>query len=665
MSNKIKCPLCGKDVVPESFSGKDFCPECGNEIVVQAPVEAAAPESTPAPAAEGGAAVIRDGMDIIENSRNKVGAVESFSDNSVTNNTTNNTTNITNISDDTKKSVVCEISGKKVLVTSSVQCPLCGKTVSTQYYDEDKLRCVECEKRAVAQYEKHYLEFAKDARVIDKDIREVLDGKAKALKLTQLQVKEIELRLRKVHSGKEAHLSEIKQKDFDRSIAQMYDEKVTPDVIFEKIAAYAKVTDDDAVQCWYHVIWAAYKEKQYISELENATVDNYWQQYWAFVAYAGAGNIAAAVDAVDTLRNKYPEKINDVILAQTYLGVFQYMDSEDDSYLFDSDHYFESISGPDSECLKFHYDRYDELYNLFAPSDYDDFKIWQVVLTRKLTYDRHKVAATGSVLASNRPAEAKPAPAAAKPTPAPAKPAPAPAKPAPTPVKPAPAKPAAPAAPAAAAQKGVVINNTAGGPRNPQVSFENAEQPKKKKGSFFPIIIVLAIIGFGGYFLLGGSAESEDEAAPASVQTTVTTQSVSPAPAPTVTTTTTTTTTVTPAPAAVPASVPAQEVVPVSKPATMAEKAAAAASEATPAATVGTDDYSKGMAAYESGDFKTAHDLFKKAGNAGNADACYQLGMMLSTGKGSIAKNTLQAKVWLKKAAGLGHADAQTALSTM
>ena len=656
MSNKIKCPLCGKDVVPESFSGKDFCPECGNEIVVSAPVEAVAPESTPSPAAEGSAAVIRDGMGIIENSRNKVGAVESFSDNSVTNHTTNNTTNITNISDDTKKSVVCEISGKKVLVTSSVQCPVCGKTVSTQYYDEEKLRCVECEKRAVAQYEKHYLEFAKDARVIDKDIREVLDGKAKALKLTQLQVKEIELRLRKVHSGKEAHLSEIKQKDFDRSIAQMYDEKVTPDVIFEKIAAYAKVTDDDAVQCWYHVIWAAYKEKQYISELENATVDNYWQQYWAFVAYAGAGNIAAAVDAVDTLRNKYPEKINDVILAQTYLGVFQYMDSEDDSYLFDSDHYFESISGPDSECLKVHYDRYDELYNLFAPSDYDDFKIWQVVLTRKLTYDRHKVAATGSVLASNRPAAAKPAPAAAKPTSAPAKPAP-------TPVKPAPAKPAAPAAPEAAAQKGVVINNTAGGPRNPQVSFENAEQPKKKKGSFFPIIIVLAIIGFGGYFLLGGSAESEDEAAPASVQTTVTTQSVSSAP--TVTTTTTTTTTVTPAPAAAPASVPAQEVVPVSKPATMAEKAAAAASEAKPAATVGTDDYSKGMAAYESGDYKTAHDLFKKAGNAGNADACYQLGMMLSTGKGSIAKNTLQAKVWLKKAAGLGHADAQTALSTM
>ncbi|MBR2162297.1 MAG: hypothetical protein IJ954_00290, partial [Bacteroidales bacterium] len=235
MSNMVKCPHCGKNVTPESFSGKDFCPECGNEIVNAAPVQpAGAPESS-APS-DNGTAVIRDGMGIIENARNKVGAVESFSDNSVTNNTTNNTTNITNISDDTKKSVVCEISGKKILVTSSVQCPVCGKTVSNQYYDEETLRCVECEKRAVSEYEKYYTDFTRGVRVIDRELREVLDGKAKSLKLTALQVKEIELKLRKANSGKEAHLSDIKQKDFERTIAQMVEEKVTPDVVFDKIA---------------------------------------------------------------------------------------------------------------------------------------------------------------------------------------------------------------------------------------------------------------------------------------------------------------------------------------------------------------------------------------------------------------------------------------------
>ncbi|MGN1211419.1 MAG: hypothetical protein ACI4TM_07015, partial [Candidatus Cryptobacteroides sp.] len=69
--------------------------------------------------------------------------------------------------------------------------------------------------------------------------------------------------------------------------------------------------------------------------------------------------------------------------------------------------------------------------------------------------------------------------------------------------------------------------------------------------------------------------------------------------------------------------------------------------------------------AYESGDYRTAHDLLKQAGNAGNADACYKLGLMLSTGQGSIAKNTLQAKVWLKKAVSLGNTEAQSALDKL
>ena len=73
----------------------------------------------------------------------------------------------------------------------------------------------------------------------------------------------------------------------------------------------------------------------------------------------------------------------------------------------------------------------------------------------------------------------------------------------------------------------------------------------------------------------------------------------------------------------------------------------------------------KAMQAYSAGDYKTAHDLFKQEGNADNAEACYQLGLMLSTGKGPVAKNTLQAKVWLKKAISLGHPEAQKALNNI
>lgn len=664
MSGNVKCLNCGKEVTPEAFGGKNFCPECGNEIMETAPVaqtHADEPASTATPAE--GAAVIKDGMGIIENTRTKVGAVDTFSDNSVTNNTTNNTTNITQITDDTKKSVICEISGKKVLVTSSVQCPVCGKTVSNQYYDEDKLRCTECEKRAVKEYEKYYAEFTKDVRVIDKDLREVLDGKAKALKLTALQVKEMELKLRKANAGKDAHLSDIKKKDFERTIVQMYQEKITPEMAFTKVSAYAKITEDAAVQCWYHAIWAICNPKEYVDALKNATVDEYWQNYWAFAAYAKLDDIAGAVDAVDVAKEKFPENVNDIILAQAYLGACQYFSSEDEAYVSDAYSYFESIQGTDSECLKFHYERFEELDNVFAPDDFGCLNVASLILTRRMMKgypetgserpalseehrDPPRQQSTLAAAREARQAQAQtpaPAPAPVKPaqTPQPAKPAPA--RPAPAP-QPAPVKPTG--------QKGVVLNNTAGGPANPQVSFSDATPVKPKKkggGTVIVIILILVALAAGAYFFLN-KPKTPDTAVEQTVK--------SPE--------------VTSAPVAAPVDTPAPKEAPVAKPKTMAEKALQetknaaeeAARTAAPAVSdaPGAADLAKGMEAYKAGDFKAAHDFFKSAGNAGNAEACYQLGMMLSTGKGSVAKNTLQSKVWLKKAANLGHAAAKAAI---
>ena len=664
MSGNVKCLNCGKEVTPEAFGGKNFCPECGNEIMETAPVaqtHADEPASTATPAE--GAAVIKDGMGIIENTRTKVGAVDTFSDNSVTNNTTNNTTNITQITDDTKKSVICEISGKKVLVTSSVQCPVCGKTVSNQYYDEDKLRCTECEKRAVKEYEKYYAEFTKDVRVIDKDLREVLDGKAKALKLTALQVKEMELKLRKANAGKDAHLSDIKKKDFERTIVQMYQEKITPEMAFTKVSAYAKITEDAAVQCWYHAIWAICNPKEYVDALKNATVDEYWQNYWAFAAYAKLDDIAGAVDAVDVAKEKFPENVNDIILAQAYLGACQYFSSDDEAYVSDAYSYFESIQGTDSECLKFHYERFEELDNVFAPDDFGCLNVASLILTRRMMKgypetgserpalseehrDPPRQQSTLAAAREARQAQAQtpaPAPAPVKPaqTPQPAKPAPA--RPAPAP-QPAPVKPTG--------QKGVVLNNTAGGPANPQVSFSDATPVKPKKkggGTVIVIILILVALAAGAYFFLN-KPKTPDTAVEQTVK--------SPE--------------VTSAPVAAPVDTPAPKEAPVAKPKTMAEKALQetknaaeeAARTAAPAVSdaPGAADLAKGMEAYKAGDFKAAHDFFKSAGNAGNAEACYQLGMMLSTGKGSVAKNTLQSKVWLKKAANLGHAAAKAAI---
>ena len=230
MSANVKCPSCGREVVPMAVGNKNFCPECESEILPVAqeePVSETAVKPSSAPAAQpssasGAGHSIADGMGMIEENRTKIGAVETFSDNSVTNhNHTTNTTNISNVTkieDDTKRSVVCEISGRKVLVTSSVVCPVCGKTVAEQYYDEAKLRCTACEKKAVEAYEKFYKEMVTGSRVIDNELRSVLDGKASSLKLTEEQMKEIEIKLRRKVSDKQDRLTEIQQKDFDRTI---------------------------------------------------------------------------------------------------------------------------------------------------------------------------------------------------------------------------------------------------------------------------------------------------------------------------------------------------------------------------------------------------------------------------------------------------------------
>ena len=93
MSNKIKCASCGAEVTPMMVGSKSFCPECESEIVDAQPVDvpaAPAKQNTPSSESAQSGHVIKDGMGMIEENRTKIGAVETFSDNSVT--THNHTT---------------------------------------------------------------------------------------------------------------------------------------------------------------------------------------------------------------------------------------------------------------------------------------------------------------------------------------------------------------------------------------------------------------------------------------------------------------------------------------------------------------------------------------------------------------------------------------------
>lgn len=599
MNAEVKCPSCGKDVEPMAVGNKNFCPECEAEILA----------AVPAPAGSGHS--IGDGMGMIEENRTKIGAVETFSDNSVTNhNHTTNTTNISNITkieDDTKRSVVCEISGRKVLVTSSVVCPVCGKTVAEQYYDEAKLRCAACEKKARDAYEAFYKEMVTGARVIDAELRSVLDAKAAALKLTAEQLKEIEIKLRRTASDKQARLTDIQQKDFDRSIKQLKESRINAETCLNKVAAYARLTEDDSVQCWYRLLSALVSPENYLKDLNLATVDDFWQTYWGFVAAFKSKNTTDAVLCVDAAKSKYPDHINDVTLAQAYMEYLQYMDTKDGAYLSDAGNDVNCSVEMESRCLQEFRERLKAVLMSkdTTPTDMDELLLSCPVLEPASRPVRQSSAS-----------------------------------------KPDPHAPVTKTVQQTPVSKGYTLNS-AGGPLNPTVtSFTQVSESRPKKKSAGLWVALAAVVALAGlYFTMGGGSEAEQPVE--DIQEVVTEQKAVTPPVKVET--------------PVKEETPVRNQTPPAKP-SMAEKAASgAAAEAGPQA----DALKQGLEAYEKGDYKLAHDLFKKAGTAGNAEACYQLGLMLSTGKGTVAKNPLQGKVWIRKAAGLGHAEAAKSLETL
>ena len=82
------------------------------------------------------------------------------------------------------------------------------------------------------------------------------------------------------------------------------------------------------------------------------------------------------------------------------------------------------------------------------------------------------------------------------------------------------------------------------------------------------------------------------------------------------------------------------------------------------AAPVMAQDYDKGLAAYNAGDYDAALQEWRPLAEQGNASAQYNLGIMYDNGDGVI-QDYAEAVDWYRKAAEQGYADAQTNLGGM
>lgn len=363
------------------------------------------------------------------------------------------------------------------------------------------------------------------------------------------------------------------------------------------------------------------------------------------------------MNAVDTLKEKFPEHVNDGLFAQVLLEQCQFFMTKNEDYLKDAQQDMQGLSMFESESLAA-VQAVQIAISMFIVAG-------QIV---KFEETPEQEAQRPQTAAQNQGGQARPQTTAQRPQAAGGQ-----AQPQATAQRPqaagGQARPQATAQrPQAASQKGVVLNNTAGGPLNPEVSFATATNSGKggtkgKGGLWATLVIVALLVGGGAYFFL-----AKDNTTPKETPTASTPAPESKA-APSKTATDNKS-----EENKEPVTQTASQAEPAA-PKTMAEKAAAktaaqkaaekASAQAPSSSAAMSEGMKKAMQAYSAGDYKAAHDLFKQEGNAGNAEACYQLGLMLSTGKGSVAKNTLQAKVWLKKAVSLGHPDAQAALSNL
>ena len=71
-------------------------------------------------------------------------------------------------------------------------------------------------------------------------------------------------------------------------------------------------------------------------------------------------------------------------------------------------------------------------------------------------------------------------------------------------------------------------------------------------------------------------------------------------------------------------------------------------------------DYEDGMAAGRKGDFKTAVEKFKLAGEQGHPMAQFTLGLLYGAGRG-VTQDKKESVKWYRRAAEQGHAVAQFA----
>ena len=147
------------------------------------------------------------------------------------------------------------------------------------------------------------------SEIISARLRQELDDFAMELNLDEEHKSEIESSVKKSKSlASRESLSKADRVDLENTIKKIWQNTVSLSVIRENLAPFANSESDEA-QFYNYMIAAIENPRIAISKYNQTDVDNYWQTFWACLAFRKQGQNTLAKQTARKLQNweEYPE----------------------------------------------------------------------------------------------------------------------------------------------------------------------------------------------------------------------------------------------------------------------------------------------------------------------------------------------------------------------